>query len=240
MNITPGVVTDNNGCAVTFVKVSLDSFNLVWRTDTVAGELSLPSGLRVDTNDLPGQCYSKVQSIRIPQLILRVLLAEDTGSTTWYEASELVADAYIDLYSAPSNWREKAKIKREALAVQDSHTGRAMFMYMPDQSVPHDVLAPGLFTFPLCRTKLKISKGRGYLDTEFYLPQIRIPQARTSASSSVTRKDSPRPTKLYTHRAVYRVKTQSDSEGEGLVSDADRDARLAYASCQHSSVIYSR
>lgn len=119
--------------------------NIVWRAGDAAVELALPNGFRIDTNDLAGEFYSKVTSFRIPHASLKLLVTSNTTPSVWHEALGFVADSNIDMYSAPYNWREKAKVQSEFLATQDSHTGRAMFLYMPDQSVPYDVLAPGMF-----------------------------------------------------------------------------------------------
>lgn len=121
----------------------MDAANVIWLADSVALELLLPRGLRIDTNDLAGQSHGKVQSIRVPHAALRMLLANDSSTVAWSEALEFVADANIDMYSAPPGWREKARVQSEFLAEQDSHTGRAIFMYMPDQFIPYDALAPG-------------------------------------------------------------------------------------------------
>ena len=134
----------------------------MWHTDAAALSISLPRGLRMDSNDLAGQSHSKVQSFRVPQVILKMLLAPEAPETTWLEALELVADVNADIYSAPPNWREKARIQSEFLAAQDSHTGRAIFLYMPDQSIPYDALAPGTrFTSCLHTSPTDVHKGEG-------------------------------------------------------------------------------
>ena len=197
---------------MTFVKISLDSMNVVWHTDDVAMEVALPSGFRMDSNDLAGRSYSKVQSFRVPQILVRMLIHGADTPSVWHEALELDADANIDVYSAPTNWPEKAKVQSEFLAAQDSHTGRAMFLYMPEQAGPYDELAP----------------GRGMLDTEFYLPQLRIPKYSSPAYARpfVHRRNTGDTTGHSPNRA-RPLKLQPESEGEDWISEADRDARLA-------------
>lgn len=198
--------------------------NVVWNAGSVAVELALPRGLRLDTNDLAGQAYSKVTSFRVPSVCLKILLAANEPSGVWHEALECTADANMDIYSAPSNWREKAKIQSEFLAAQDSHTGRAIFLYMPDQSVPYDSLAPGNQTHLMMHPFfLTIITGRGLLDTEFYIPQLRIPKPTSSTKFT---KQGPSLSETPNNRGA-RFRAYPESEEEEWISEVDRDARLA-------------
>ena len=128
---------------MTFLKLCVNHFNLVWHVQNTAVEVALTRGLRLDSNDLAGNLYSKVTSIRVPEVAVKFLLARDVTSRDWYEAMDIALDANIDIYSAPPGWRKKAKAQAEFLAAQDGHTGRAIFLYLPDQTVPNDTLAPG-------------------------------------------------------------------------------------------------
>ena len=69
------------------------------------------------------------------------------------------------------------------------------------------------------------------LDTEFYLPQVRIPKPHKKTATARTKKPEPKaanpeytpsPLALPRHLVNY-----SESDGEDYVSEADRDARLA-------------
>ncbi|THH30793.1 hypothetical protein EUX98_g3395 [Antrodiella citrinella] len=144
---------------VTFLKLCLGSVNIVWNVGNAAVEFALPDGLRIDSNDLAGKTYAKVTSIRLPQATLKTLIVSPSSSSVWYEAMSLTADANLDLYSAPPGWQEKATEQMTFVAKQDSPTLRARFMYMAESRVDHDQLV----------------SGRGLLDNELYLPQIRIP-----------------------------------------------------------------
>lgn len=132
----------NHCLLVTFLKIALDDATIVWQADNVAVEIRLPHGLRMDSNDLAGKLYSKVTSLRIPEVSMKMLLSK-ANCSEWHEAADLVLDAYLDNYAAPVGWRERAQAQAEFLAKQDGHTCRALFLYMPDQSVPNDTLAPG-------------------------------------------------------------------------------------------------
>lgn len=128
---------------MTFLKIKLDEVTAVWHTQNVAVEIRLPSGFRMDSNDLAGKLYSKVTSFRVPNASMKFLLSKAVGSSDWHEAADIAFDANIDIYSAPQGWRKRAQAQAEFLAAQDGHTCRAFFLYMPDQSVPKDTLAPG-------------------------------------------------------------------------------------------------
>ena len=224
---------------VTFVKISLDEFNVVWHAGEAALEIALPSGFRMDTNDLAGQFYSKVSSFRVPEVRVRTLLGSDPRASVWYGAAEFNADFNIDVYSAPANWPEKAKIQSEFLATQDSQTGRAIFLYMPDQTAQYDSLAPGELYWIASYLLLTLFTGRGLLDTEFYLTQLRIPKSSSHVSSSFSR-DLTKSPDLPTPSRLYRQNLHSDSEEEEWISEADRDARIAYvfmrtlSACDHA------
>ena len=73
--------------------------------------------------------------------------------------------------------------------------------------------------------------GRGVLDTDLYLPQLRIPMSQTSGRPQPRTWKAP-PTQnahysLIDKRIKRRTRGKSDSEGEDYGSEADRDARLA-------------
>lgn len=101
----------------------------------------------MDSNDLAGKLYSKVTSFRVPSASVKLLLSKAARSSEWHEAASMVLDANIDVYSAPQNWRQKAQAQAEFLAAQDGHTCRALFLYMPDQTIRTDTMAPGATPF---------------------------------------------------------------------------------------------
>jgi hypothetical protein len=137
---------------VTFLKIVLDEITLVWQADSAAVELRLPNGLRMDSKDLAGKLYSKVTSVRIPDGSVKMLLSKPSSPSEWHEVAGVTLDAYIDNYSAPLGWQERAQAQAEFLAKQDGHTCRVLFLYMPDQAVPNDTLAPGMLSPTTTRT----------------------------------------------------------------------------------------
>ncbi|OCH88869.1 hypothetical protein OBBRIDRAFT_779350 [Obba rivulosa] len=114
---------------VTFTKVTIESIVAVWTEGPAAIELSLPDGLKIDTNDLPGMSYSKVNIVRAPSASLKALLASKTSRHKWHEAMSVSFDANLDIYSTPSGWEERAQKQRAFVAEQDRPTGRVKFIY---------------------------------------------------------------------------------------------------------------
>ncbi|RPD53525.1 hypothetical protein L227DRAFT_535889, partial [Lentinus tigrinus ALCF2SS1-6] len=146
---------------VTFLKVHVDTVNVVWTAGNAAAELTMPNGLRIDMNDLAGKTFRKVTGVRLPRCAVKLLLASKQDRARWIEAADARFDVDIDMYSAPPGWEESARLQTEFLVKQDALTGRAKILYMPeDPSIPPQRLRP----------------GRGILDNDFYLPQIRIPR----------------------------------------------------------------
>jgi hypothetical protein len=60
-----------------------------------------------------------------------MLLASESESdfSTWLEALELTMDAYLDIYSSPKGWHEKAAAQAAFVEEQDRLTGRAQRMF---------------------------------------------------------------------------------------------------------------
>lgn len=117
---------------MTFLKISLGSANIVWIAPDAAVDISLPSGMRFESNDAAGKSYAKVTSVRVPSMTAKTLLASPSLPNVWYEAAKFAADAYLDIYSAPTGWREKAAVQTAFIAAQDSLTRRIAFLYDPE------------------------------------------------------------------------------------------------------------
>ncbi|OBZ68136.1 hypothetical protein A0H81_11866 [Grifola frondosa] len=194
---------------VTFLKVSLDSLNVVWVAGNAAAELSLPDGLRIDSNDLAGNSYRKVFCFRLPLANVKALLAPNKHTPIWYEAADLKLDANLDIYSAPAGWRESAVAQTKFVIAQDALTERAKVLYDSD-SLSAEALRP----------------GHGALVNDDYLPQLRIPRrsAHTSEGDHAVRFDS-----NLKHPFSYSSSQvdQSESDAEDGLPDALRDARIA-------------
>ncbi|KAL1942384.1 hypothetical protein VTO73DRAFT_5986 [Trametes versicolor] len=146
---------------VTFLKIQVESVNVVWLANGAAAELALPAGLRLDMNDLAGKEFRKVTSLRLPEGTARLLLASKQDRARWVEAANACLSVDLDIYSAPPGWRDSARKQADFIAEQDRLTGRAKILYAAEGD-PAD--------------SSKLRPGRGAMDTDFYLPQIRIPR----------------------------------------------------------------
>ncbi|KAI0743929.1 hypothetical protein C8Q80DRAFT_1355680 [Daedaleopsis nitida] len=186
---------------VTFLQVRIDSVNVVWTVGNAAAELTLQRGLRIDMNDLAGKTFRKVTGIRLPEATAKLLLASKQDRGRWIEAADARLDVDIDIYSSPPGWQESAQLQTEFITEQDATTGRVKILYShEDTTISSQRLRP----------------GRGNLDNDFYLPQIRIPRLHPMESARehlVTRLPSLR-------------EDLSESDIEPL-PDAVRDARVA-------------
>ncbi|KAH9858939.1 hypothetical protein C2E23DRAFT_880346 [Lenzites betulinus] len=146
---------------VTFLKMKVNSVNAVWLADGAAAELVLPQGLRVDMNDLAGKSFRKATSVRLPEGTARLLLRSRQDRERWIEAASIRLDVDIDIYSTPHDWKESARRQTDFIAQQDHLTGRAKILYVEEEDAAESS---------------RLRPGRGALDNDFYLPQIRVPR----------------------------------------------------------------
>ena len=116
--------------SVVFLKVSIDGLDLIWETCNAALHFCAPKGVRIDFNDLAGKTYKKINSIRLRQGILKLLLASGPNQSSWMEAANAEVDCCIDLYRAPKGWEEAARKQAKFLVEQDATTGRAKQLIM--------------------------------------------------------------------------------------------------------------
>jgi hypothetical protein len=92
--------------------------------------ISLPQGVKVDTNDLGGRYHRKVTSLRIPEAVIKVLLAVSSESNRWLEAAEVIADAFLDIYASPRGYRDMTRAQTAFVEEQDRLTSRARRMFV--------------------------------------------------------------------------------------------------------------
>lgn len=115
---------------VTVLKVSVDGLDLVWKAGGAALYFCVPKGVRIDFNDLAGKTYKKVNSIKLRQGTLKLLLASGQNQSSWLEAAHVEFDCCIDLYRAPKGWQEGAQNQAKFFVEQDAPTGRAKQLIM--------------------------------------------------------------------------------------------------------------
>lgn len=124
------LTTTPHVAVVTLLKVSVDGLDLVWKASGAALQFCAPRGVRIDFNDLAGKTYKKVNSIRLRQGFLKLLLASGPNQSSWLEAAHAEVDCCIDLYGAPRGWQEAAQSQAKFVVEQDAPTGRAKQLIM--------------------------------------------------------------------------------------------------------------
>ena len=195
------------------MKLTLESVDLVVSTGDAAVEASVPKGLCLERNDLAGNHYRKVTSVRVPEAQVRCL-HRYVPRERWMEVAAVSLDASADVYSCPPGWRESAQAQRAFVAEQDVLTGRTELLY-PTQAkqgrrprhAGHSVYTGAL---QLPRPK-RVARPDGHSKGRPPLPD--------SASQHPSDLTKPTP---FSHRQFT-----SDSEGEDTYTETDRDLRLA-------------
>ena len=130
---------------MTFLKVQVDAVSVVWLVEEAAAELSLPRGLRLDTNDLAGKSFRRVTSLRLPEGSAKLLLSSKQDQSKWIEAADAQLDVDLDIYSTPCGWRESARKQTEFISEQDAPTGRAKILYTQEcDPTESSTLRPGM------------------------------------------------------------------------------------------------
>ncbi|KAF5386043.1 hypothetical protein D9615_002215 [Tricholomella constricta] len=195
---------------VTFLKFSLKSVDITWRAGQAALVITLPSGIKVDSNDVGGQYYRKAISLRITEISVKVLLAASLHGGRWLEALKLTADAYLDIYSAPLGFRNHVQAQIAYVEEQDRLTGRArrIFATAGSQSIVESS-----------------SKGAALHKNGVYIPHPMLPSRRHSTEAAGPSQSVPRGERI--RNSWTNMAQLSESDAEEGISEADRDARLA-------------
>ncbi|KAF9033263.1 hypothetical protein BDZ89DRAFT_1063002 [Hymenopellis radicata] len=184
---------------ITFVKISLESLDIVWKAEDSAIHISLPSGLRMDNNNLGGKFHRTLTSIRIPTVSIKVLSNVTSHRNNWLESASISTDVSLDIYTSPAGWRTLAEDQLNFVDEQDALTGRAAAMF---QALWGDRI----------RDKPYASHRNG----------VHIPQPLPSHSSRFTARGRHRGHE----QGKWHSPPLSESEDERL-PEAERDARLA-------------
>ncbi|KAJ7770170.1 hypothetical protein DFH07DRAFT_1004242, partial [Mycena maculata] len=195
---------------LTFIKFSLVALDVTWRVARTALLISIPRSLKVDANDLGGQYHRKLTTLRLPQICVKFLLRSQTDPRHWLEVSELETDVYLDVYSSPIDWRQKAQAQAAFIREQDLPTGRAerMFAGLDMRKIAHFPHQRGVFL-----PQPALSNHRRYRSNTSGLPtSVRHPGRQTGEKHAHWKK---------------KVSHLSESDSNEDVLDVDRDARLA-------------
>lgn len=188
---------------ITFYKVNVKSVETVLRVNSAALQILCNSGIKVDSNDVGGVNYSKSTGLRMPHLGVKVLLNASTERNAWLEAADIATDLYVDIYAAPKGFKEHIERQRAFVNEQDRLTDR------------------------VTRLLSRMEGGRRLHRNGVYLPQPQFPNPRKSPSIRVVQPQPRKPFSPLHLRHASGTGNASDSDAEELVSEADRDARLA-------------
>ena len=196
---------------------------MIWKVDNTALLFSLPGGLRADANDLGGHFHRKLTSLRVPRICVKFLLRSLAEHRRWLEVCELESDAYLDMYSSPIGWRQKAADQTAFIEEQDLLTGRAKRMFRgldPDKKggTSHDPSRP--------------PPDSSYLARFFHLNGVFLPQPELSDHRRYRSMEGLTTARPPVRQAEKRSPWQkvsylSESDSDEDVLDTDRDARLA-------------
>ncbi|KAA1471307.1 hypothetical protein DENSPDRAFT_799140 [Dentipellis sp. KUC8613] len=112
----------------TFLKVSFSEADVVWQSPQAAIQICVPQGLDLESNNLAGNRYRQVMTLRLPQFLTR-LLHRQSARDRWLEAGKLEFDGAMDMYSAPIGWKESSLKQAAFIAEQDSLSGRVQSFF---------------------------------------------------------------------------------------------------------------
>ncbi|KAG6332933.1 hypothetical protein ID866_6159 [Astraeus odoratus] len=182
---------------LTFVKFSLKSFNITIMAGIAAIDVHISRPLMLHTNDLQGQICA--------------LVASGSSRRSWSEAIRLEFDSNIDLYKSNIEGNDQSTYLR----VQDL-TRRADHLLSQVKEARTDFCSK----YHSVRQHSRVAHPTHL--SGFYLPQLNLPQFRTSASFQQHRKYA----KSSPWKGWSRLSHLSESEDENI-SEADRDARVA-------------
>ncbi|KAG8952761.1 hypothetical protein FRC04_003684 [Tulasnella sp. 424] len=156
---------------ITFLKVSLQSVDIVLKDGEAALHLKMPHGLRLDYNDLAGGTYRKVMSLRLPLLQAKNLFRSPYKKEDWFEVASASMDLCSDMYFSPAGWEESAARQLRFVLEQDSLTKRLKFLYSRDS-------------------------GQGNHVGDLFLPTFTTPDMRPEPRRKLVPRLDPRPRRL--------------------------------------------
>ncbi|KAK1218471.1 Macrophage colony-stimulating factor 1 receptor [Marasmius sp. AFHP31] len=113
---------------LTFLAVKLRGCDVVWKAGNAALHLTLPSGLKLDHNDLGGHKYRTLTTVQLPHISVKMYLRE-LNDRVWLEAGNVTSDLFLDIYSRPADWQKAAEMQAMYVEEQDKETGRAASMF---------------------------------------------------------------------------------------------------------------
>ncbi|XP_006461147.1 hypothetical protein AGABI2DRAFT_185437 [Agaricus bisporus var. bisporus H97] len=184
---------------ITFYKVNVGGMEATLRIGNSALHLICNSGIKLESNDLGGANYAKSLGLRILHVGIKVLLKGSTERNTWLEAADVMTDLHVDMYTAPKGFKAHIAKQRAFVAEQDKPTDRA------------------------AKVLSRINGEHHLHKNGVYIPSLTLPEPRVPNTYAPPQKRSStsniRPHSIHSNA--------SDSDGHGMISEVDRDARLA-------------
>ena len=168
------------------------------------------------TNDLEGQFCGKLTSVRLPLASPKILLSSRESKTTWCEAADLSTDINLDIYRSP---KIRNPSQMDFIKGQDELTHRA-------QHLLDEVESARKASLPDNRQSLRRTRSNHHRNG-LYVPPPRLPhfcRAKLIPPAPFTSVAHTKSTTAWWPRLSHL----SESDGEENISEADRDARLAY------------
>ena len=167
----------------------------------------MPLGFKVDMNDLGSQYHQRVTSLRIPDIVVKLLVSGKQDRSPWLEAAAFETHVSMDIYSAPRQHRSHTRKQTAFIQEQDAPTGRAQRML---------------------RHYLRAAAGDAIAEERVHINNVYLPQPVVPDLSHGTR--THKGTRIFrraSHGQPTKLPETSDSDPETGISEAERDARLA-------------
>ena len=112
-----------------FLRVNLASVGLIFGTDQVKVEASLPQGFTLSSNDLATLSYQKASHVRLPQARVRCLLRDIPAGDSWLETASVTLDLNVDAQLSSPGWQEARNKQLSFIQAEDRATRRIPFAY---------------------------------------------------------------------------------------------------------------
>ena len=112
---------------VTFFKLGINHIAATIFAEDSALSLEMPSGMNLDTSSLASRSCSSMVGLVVPLLLVDVL--HRMPQQKWTSNGRLETSLSIDMYRAPTDWRDKAAEQQRFLREQDATTQRIWYMY---------------------------------------------------------------------------------------------------------------
>jgi len=196
---------------VTFLRVNLASVGLIFGTDQVKVEASLPQGLTLSSNNLATLSYQKVNHVRLPRARVRCLLRDTSVGDSWLETASVTLDLNVDAQLSSPGWQEARNKQLSFIQAEDRATRRIPFAYERLRGRGDHFIAPHVLVSSLLSGAAYSYHGLVVLR---HLTVPGWPSRDTKAPPNITNN--------------LHQQTSSESIDDTSFSMIDSDTRLAY------------